>query len=293
MKYREGYAVARDGEPIFYRVIGPNTSNPGIPVALCDGVGCDGYIWKYIERALSETHQVVHWHYRGHGRTPAPRNRDHVCLADLADDLEAVLDAAGVNHAVIAGHSLGVQVSLETYRRHRERTRGLILMCGAYGNPLRTFRGQGTVEKLLPLAAFATRQAPRFVHALWRSLLPTRLAYAVATRIEINPELVHAEDFMPYLEHMAKVDLSLFLSILAHAGRHSAREILPQIDLPTLIVAGEHDGFTPQALSENMHHLIPGSELLVVEGGSHTAPIERPQLVTDTVIRFLDSVPPN
>ena len=57
--------------------------------------------------------------------------------------------------------------------------------------------------------------------------------------------------------------------------------------ISALIVAGERDNFMPRGLSEEMQQLIPGAELLVVEGGSHTAPIERPQLVNDAVLRFL------
>jgi pimeloyl-ACP methyl ester carboxylesterase len=95
---------------------------------------------------------------------------------------------------------------------------------------------------------------------------------------------------MPYLEHIARVDLPLFVEMLAHAGRHSAREILPTIDVPTLVVAGERDNMTPRILSEEMHKSIPGSSLLVVEGGSHTAPIERPHFVNDAVARFLRGV---
>src|SRR5512145_2238228 len=132
---REGFAVAADGSPIYWRTFGQRRA--GAPdVILSDGIGCDGYVWKYLERALGEEHRVIHWHYRGHGRTPVPRNRRNVGIADLADDLATVLDAAGSERAVLAGHSMGVQVCLEAYRRHRDRTVALVLLCGAYGNPL-------------------------------------------------------------------------------------------------------------------------------------------------------------
>lgn len=285
MNQLEGFAVARDGSPIYYRVLGareaPHT------VVLSDGIGCDGFVWKYLARALAERYRVVHWHYRGHGRTPEPRDRRRTSMADLADDLASVLDAAGVERAALAGHSMGVQVCLESYRRHRDRVSGLVLVCGSYGNPLRTFRGRRTLEAALPWISFGINRIPRVAAAVWRNVIPTRLAYAIATRVEVNAELIRLEDFMPYLEHVARVDLPLFLDMLAHAGRHSARELLPAIDVPTLIVAGDRDGFTPRALSDEMHRTIPGAELLVVEGGSHTAPIERPQLVNDAVVRFL------
>ncbi len=287
MRTREGYAVARDGSPIYYQVMGESGGQGGVPLVLSDGIGCDGFIWKYLSPSLSAEWQIVHWHYRGHGRTPEPRDRRRVSMPDLADDLASVLDAVEVTHAVLAGHSMGVQVCLEAYRRHRARVAGLVLMCGAYGNPLRTFRGQRTLDLLLPWVSFSVNRAPRLIGAAWRALVPTRLAFALAARMELNAELVRLEDFMPYLEHIARVDLPLFIEMLAHAGRHSAREVLPTIDVPTLVVAGDRDNMTPRALSEEMASLVSGSKLLIVEGGSHTAPIERPHLVNEAVAHFM------
>jgi len=258
-------------------------------VVCSDGIGCDGYVWKYLEPELRKSHRVVRWHYRGHGRTPAPQDRTRVGIADLADDLAAVLDSATGSSApaILAGHSMGVQVCLEAYRRHRDRVSGLVLLCGSYGTPLRTFKGKRTLEQVLPFVQFAANRLPALSGALWRRLIPTELAFALAKRFEINGELIRREDFLPYLEHMARIDVRLFLDMLAAAGRHSARELLEQIEVPTLIVAGDRDGFTPLALSEEMHHRIRRSELLVVEGGSHTTPIERPAEVSSRVAAFI------
>src|SRR6185503_4124752 len=111
-----------------------------------------------------------------------------------------------------------------------------------------TFKNRRTLEAALPWISFAINRAPRLIGAAWRNLVPTRLAFAIAARTEINGDLVRLEDFMPSLEHIARVDLPLFVEMLGHAGRHTAREILPTIAVPTLIVAGERDGFTPMAL---------------------------------------------
>jgi pimeloyl-ACP methyl ester carboxylesterase len=283
---RQGFAVGCDDTPIFYRVRGP-VDAPA--VVFCDGIGCDGYVWKYLEAELAAHHRTVHWHYRGHGRTPMPRNPRRVDITDLADDLAAVLDAAvgDGEGAIVAGHSMGVQVCLEMYRRHRERVKGLVLMCGAYGTPLRTFKGKRTLEQVLPFVRFAVNRIPGLAQTVVARLIPTELAYQIATRFEINGELIRRDDFFPYLEHMSRVDVRLFLEMLAAAGRHTARELLPHITVPTLIVSGDRDGFTPAALSEEMHQLIRDSELHVVAGGSHTAPIERPAEVTERIANFL------
>jgi pimeloyl-ACP methyl ester carboxylesterase len=278
--------VGRDHTPIYYRVRGV----VGAPaIVFCDGIGCDGYIWKYLERELVQTHRVVHWHYRGHGRTPPPRDASRVDITDLADDLAVVMDAAlgDASRASLAGHSMGVQVCLESYRRYPNRVGSLLLICGSHGNLLRTFKGKATLEQVLPYIRFLVNRMPGVVAGFMRRIMPTELAFQVATRFELNGELIRREDFVPYLEHMSNIDIRLFLEMLACAGRHSAVELLEQINVPTLIVSGERDGFTPARLSDDMHRRIRNSQLFVVAGGSHTAPIERPAEVTTRVTEFL------
>jgi pimeloyl-ACP methyl ester carboxylesterase len=283
---RSAFAIATsDGTPIFYSSSG--AAEAASAVVLSDGIGCDGYVWKYLRRALAPSHHILHWHYRGHGRTPPPRDPARVAIADLADDLTAVLDDAGVDRAVLFGHSMGVQVVLESYRRHRARVAGMVLMCGAPGTPLRTFKGKNTLERLLPLVRRAVGLAPGLFNRVSRALVPTRLAYAVATRTEVNGRLLEQADFMPYLDGIARIDVPLFLAMLAEASRHSALDLLPHIDVPVLVVAGARDGFTPPELSHQMQQVIPGAELLEIEDGSHTAPLERPHLVDRVVLEFL------
>jgi pimeloyl-ACP methyl ester carboxylesterase len=297
---RASYAISpADETPIFYEVSEPEAATGGAaeaanrppdaaaPAALTDGIGCDGYVWKYLRRQLEGERRVLHWHYRGHGRSPLPRDPRRVAIADLADDMAAVLDDSGTDAAVLFGHSMGVQVALETYRRHPDRVCGLVLLCGSPENPLRTFRGQRGLEMVLPRVRSAVERAPRLINQAARLLLPTRLAFGLAARVEVNAELLQASDFMPYLRGLSRVEMPFFLSMLAAAGEHSAVDLLPDIAVPTLIVAGERDGFTPPDLSRSMASAIPDADLCVVESGSHTAPLERPEQVGRAVAVFL------
>lgn len=280
-----GYAVASDGSPLFYETFGAAVGDK-TPALFCDGIGCDGYVWRYLREDLADRFGI-HPHYRGHGRTAPPRDAKRVTVEDLADDVAAVLDDVEVNRAIVIGHSMGVQVALETYRRHRDRIAGLVLICGAPSHPLKTFRGSAALEDLLPIVQKWIHRVPGVVNRVTRTLLPTRLAYEVASRLEIRRELVEPADFMPYLEGMARIDARLFVAMLSSAGQHSADDLLPTIEVPTLVVAGSRDGFTPPDRSRAMADAIPGAELLEIEGGSHTAPIERPQLVDRTICDFV------
>jgi pimeloyl-ACP methyl ester carboxylesterase len=285
---RRSYAVSPvDETPIFYEVFEPASPSPAPPLVLINGIGCDGYVWKYLRRDLGSDRRLIHWHFRGHGRTPLPRNPHRIEIPDLADDLSAVLDDSETRAAVLCGHSMGVQVALETYRRHPDRVLALVLLCGAPENPLKTFRGQRGAEILLPQVRRAVERAPRLINQAARLLVPTRITYALAARLEINADLLSLADFMPYLRGLSRVEVPFFLSMLSAAGEHSAVDLLPQVRVPALVVAGERDGFTPPALSRQMAESIPGSELFIVRGGSHTAPLERPAEVDEIVRDFL------
>ncbi|HTR51472.1 MAG TPA: alpha/beta fold hydrolase [Kofleriaceae bacterium] len=280
-----GYAVSPlDGSPLFYESWGERGA--AAPVLLCDGIGCDGYVWRYLRQDLADRFGL-HPHYRGHGRTAPPRDPARVAIADLADDVACVLDDALVERAVILGHSMGVQVALETYRRHPTRVAGLVLVCGAPSHPLKTFRGSAALEDLLPTIQKWIQRVPGVINRFTRLVLPTKLSYEIAARLEIRRELVEPDDFMPYLEGMARVDARLFVAMLAGAGQHSADDLLPEVAAPTLVVAAERDGFTPPERSRAMAAAIPGAELLEIAGASHTAPIERPQLLGSTVRDFM------
>ena len=280
-----GYAVSpTDGSPLFYESWGER--GHAMPVLLCDGIGCDGYVWRHLRHDLGERF-CVHPHYRGHGRTALPRDPARVTIEDLADDVACVLDDALVERAVLIGHSMGVQVALETYRRHSAHVAGLVLLCGAPSHPLRTFRGSAALEDWLPLIQRWIQRAPGVFNRVSRAVLPTRLAYEVASRFEIRRELVEPGDFMPYLEGMARIDSRLFIAMLAAAGQHSAEDVLPEVTVPTLVIAGGRDGFTPPDRSRAIAAAVPGAELLEIPNASHTAPIEHPQLVNLAIRDFL------
>jgi pimeloyl-ACP methyl ester carboxylesterase len=79
----------------------------------------------------------------------------------------------------------------------------------------------------------------------------------------------------------------MFLRMLRSAGEHSAKDLLPAIDVPVLVLAGDRDSFTPPRYAEEMAAALPKGELLMALGGTHVVPIERRELVRDRVERFL------
>jgi pimeloyl-ACP methyl ester carboxylesterase len=184
---------------------------------------------------------------------------------------------------------MGVQVALEYHRQNPDGVRALILMCGTFGRITTTFHGTDLLDQVLPGLIRGTRMFPGAARAVW-GRVPAAIAFRVACAgRELDGERIQEEDFQRYWEHAALMDPDVFLRMLQRAGEHDARGFLPDVRVPTLIVAAEHDTFTPMALAEEMATAIPNAELEVVEEASHAAPVEQPDRIAERVEDFLSS----
>ncbi len=257
-------------------------------LVLCDGLCCDGFIYKYLWDDLAPLGPVAHFHYRGHGRSELPQDPARIDVSALALDLLTVIDHLETDQVVLFGHSLGTQVVLEAYRRRPELVRALVLMCGSFGRVTHTFKGSNLLATVLPdLIEWVTRH-PKFARALW-ARVPVNVALRVAGLIgDINIRAVRVEDVAPYFQHVIHVDFEMFLRMLKCAGEHSAEDLLPHVNVPTLVIAGARDTITPADLSKAMCDAIPNAKLCVLAEGTHVAPLEQRRATADSIQSFLN-----
>jgi pimeloyl-ACP methyl ester carboxylesterase len=281
--FRQDFLPTGDGARLHFQVQGDG--DPGM--VLCDGLGCDGFAWKYLLPELRERFRVVRWHYRGHGKSTVPDDLDRIGMHYTCDDLARVMDAAGLEQAVIFGHSMGVQVALEFHRRYPSRVAGMVLLCGSYGNPLDTFHDHTLLRGAFPYVRQLVERFPHLSREISRRVMKTDVIVEISVRAELNPLLMKKADMVPYFDHLACMDPVAFVRTLAALQDHSAWEHLPHVNVPTLIVGGMQDRFTPVWLSQRMADAIPNSELMLVPGGSHAAPLELPAVITRRIDRFL------
>jgi pimeloyl-ACP methyl ester carboxylesterase len=128
---------------------------------------------------------------------------------------------------------------------------------------------------------------PKLVRALW-SRMPPKVALRIALLSgEIDPKTINPDDVEPYFRHAANIDFPMFAKMLHAAGEHSAEDLLPSVNVPVLVIAGDHDSFTPPKLSERMAEALPSAELVMLPGGTHVAPLEHHELVALVIEKFL------
>jgi pimeloyl-ACP methyl ester carboxylesterase len=280
-----GFVRAEDGLRLHWRSVGA-----GPALVCCNGVGVSTFFWRYVVHHFRDRYRVVLWDYPGHGRSqrvPDPTAAD-LSVVRLARDLESVMDAAGLENVTLLGHSLGCQVIFEAMRRVSHRVNGLVPMLGTAGSALDTFfdwSGSPRLFKGLHRVIYGARSA---ANPLTRPLLLGPLAWEFARRLSlVDPARAKQADLQPYLEHLGQMDLRLFIDMVLETGKHDAWDVLPDIEVPVLVVAAERDKFTPMWLSEKIVKELSDAELLVLENASHAALIEQPERINSELERFL------
>ena len=271
----EGFTRSYDGTRIYYC-----SEGKGFPLVICNGILCSTGYWTYLRPFFRNRCRVVTFDYRAHGRSELPRHPDNVTVGSFAQDLKAVMDALEIPSAVLAGHSMGVQVILEFYRRYPEQAKGLIPILGTYGHPFRTFYGQQWTEQVMPPVLRMGIKHADSIARVFKPLLGTPISVPLA-RLSgaVHWYLCPTDIMRDYFRQIATMDFRTGFRALLAMSQHSAEDVLPSIRVPTLIIAGENDPFTPPWLSEKMWRTIPRAELLTIPKGTHTALIENPLLM--------------
>jgi len=284
---RTGTICADDGVEIHWSAVGDG------PIIACqNGVGVGTFFWKYVEQHFRDSHTVVTWDYRGHGESDRrldPHTAD-MSVARHADDLATVLKHLSPQGApaLLVGHSMGCQVSLETRRRHPELVAGLVLILGTAGHALRTFFDNPRSPLLFRAIKKIIFRTGDLANELSRPVLASPLAWSLTKRLSlVDPYYTAKEDMVPYMDHLATLDMRLFIQCILQTETHNAWDLLPNLDRPLLVIAGEKDKFTPMWCSRKMVDITPGAELLVLADASHAALIEQPESINHRIERFL------
>ena len=280
---KEGILYSYDSTALYY-----SSEGKGFPLITCNGILCSLGYWVYFTPYFRRHYRVISWDYRGHGKSGLPADPANVTMISHCQDLKSLMDALDVPQAILVGHSMGVQVILEFYKNYPDRVAGLIPVCGTYGHPFRTFYGKDWMEKFYPLLLQNGERHAKGIENVFKPLLQTRLPVPIARLIgAIHWYRCPTEIMIDYFQHISTMDFEFGCRSLMAMGEHSAEDILGAIAVPTLIIAGDKDLFTPVWIAEKMWRSIPGAELLIIPNGTHTALVEAPALMNLRIETFL------
>lgn len=279
----ETMATSYDGTKIWCRRVGQ-----GLPIICLNGLGCSTFYFSYVEDYLKRTFQVITWDYRGHGLSEPPRVRKNHTIESLVMDLKAVMDVFNIKAALLIGHSMGTQVLYEFYSRFPKRCLALISCFGTFEKPFDTFLNSPLSKYIFEGIYVFNHMFPRTSNLIGTLMLKNPLSFHLGGLFKVmKPYLVDKKILEQYIDHIINVDPVFLTDLTRNMQEHSAEESLKKINVPTLIIGGEEDTFTPIWLAKKMHHLIAKSELFVVKKGSHVALVEQPELINLRIEKFI------
>ena len=259
-----------NGQNLYYEVHGE-----GEPLVLVMGIGYDATLWTLHQvPALSAHFKVIIFDNRDVGRSSHAVS-DYT-IADMADDVAALLDALDIARAHVLGLSMGALIAEEFALRHAERLNGLVL-CGPDSAPARDVVHpiavwDWTKQTDESGAMFGAQQLTWLFSSAFR-----RNAAAVQQTVEFlasNPNPVQPAAYARQARAYLQYDPADRLSAIA------AR---------TLVIVGEQDLLTPPWIAAEVAQAIDGAQLEIVRGAgaSHVVPLERPDDFNRLVIEFL------
>lgn len=243
----------RDGVKIHYEVHGE-----GPAILLSHGYSATCRMWDGQIEAFKNRHRVIVWDMRGHGQSDYPDDQNLYSEALTVEDMKAILDACGVDRAIIGGLSLGGYMTMAFHLAHPERCRALMLFDTGPG-----YKKDEAREE-------------------WNSM-----AIARAERLE--------KEGLAALGPSDEVRMAQHRSAdgLARAARGMLTQVdsrvinsLETIGVPTLVLVGAEDKNFLNAI-DYIAKKIPGSTKVVIPEAGHAANLHQPEKFNEAMEQFI------
>jgi pimeloyl-ACP methyl ester carboxylesterase len=256
--------VEVDRLQIAYERVG---SGPAL-VLLHGYVGDGPTTWRRQLDGLSDEFTVVAWDAPGAGRSTDPPER--FGLDGYADCLAGFLDKLRLETACVVGLSFGGILTLALQRRHAARSSALIL-ASAYAGWGGSLAPEVAAQRLRQALALAEGAPEAFVDALLPTMFSKPMPRETVDDFRAGMEAFHPRGFRA----------------MARASAEDVRDVLPHIDVPTLLVYGDRDVRAPLTVARDLHAAISRSRLVVLPGAGHVCNVEAPDEFNAAVRDFL------
>lgn len=237
-----------DGIRIHTRVSTIQTAPGRLPVVCVHGLGVSGSYMIPTAAQLANHYRVYVPDLPGFGDSGTPPNVPD--LRGLGATLIAWMNAMELGPAVLVGNSMGCQVAVHAAVDHPDRVARLVLGGPTIDPAARTAHGQ-----IIRLLADVLMEPPSMI------------AVAIRDYLKCGP--------------------ARMLATLRHSLRDPIEEMLPLVDIPTLVVRGARDPIVPQRWAERAARLLPQGRLIVLPGAAHAINYAQPVQFARVVREFL------
>jgi len=267
-----------DGYNLFYEDINPDSKS--CTLILLHGFASSASFFKEQIKVLKNEYRIIAFDALGHGRSDHPNEINLANLTknlrhEIIRDLEGLLEFLNVKESFgIIGHSLvGGMIAQLICMKHPERVRFLILLNSGYimiDNVIRNM-----FYNLLPY--YIRMNFLDIIANGVEKVLDKTIPFIIAT---LSNSVLNVN--LPKEELQMKIEDQIFRMVT------EIKEYNPSsIKCSTLIIAGRLDNFAPETMSEQLHKMIPNSQLEIIDMAGHFAPAQRKEIVNELICNFI------
>jgi len=259
-----------DGVSLFYEEHGPTDAETFVFV---EGLGYGRWMWRWQREAFEDDYHVVVWDNRGTGKSDTPDGP--YSIEAMASDLDAVLDAIGVESAHVVGASMGGMIA-QQYALEYDRATTLSLLCTTPGGENAVPTPPETQDKMFNVPeGYDEREEIRY------KMSPAMTDEFADSHDDLIADIVDwrlAGDATDAGREAQAVAVMNF----------DASDRLGELSMPTLIAHGTDDRVLPVENAELLAELLPHAEVEHFGGGPHLFFIEQSAAVNERLRTFLD-----
>ena len=211
-------------------------------------------IWRHVFSELSRDHELVRYDERGNGLSDW--DVDDISFEAFVRDLEAVVDAAGLDRFALLGISQGCPVCIAYAVRHPERVSQLVL----YGGYARGWAQRGQAEKekgnaIVELIRQGWGQDnPAFRQMFTSTMIPGASSEQMDWHNDVQRNTTSPENAVRLRLAMGDINVS---------------SILPEVTTPTLVLHAREDSVAPFEGGRRIAAMIPGARFVPLESANH------------------------
>ena len=243
-------------------------------VWLQHGVGRSTKFWYHWVPALARHYQVLRRDMRGHGQSGDPGPDHKWSIDELVNDMRAFMDAVGLQQVHYVGESIGGILGVVFASRWPERLKSLTIC-----NSPTTIRPAGTKALSGQHGTVNNALATGGSKGWGRLLIEQKIISGK------NPE--HIEWVV---NEWAKTPTHVLQGITRTLDGADTAPLLPQLKVPTLILAPARSPITPLSDQLSMRTLIPNARVSVIEGPGHEIYVDEPEECISAFLKFLRSL---
>jgi 3-oxoadipate enol-lactonase len=230
-------------------------------------------MWNIQVEALKENYRVIAYDIRGHGNSDA--GIDEFFIELFVIDLLRLMEKLKIEKSILCGLSLGGYIALNAVLKHPDRFDGLIL------NDTQCIADTPEIKENRCLAIIRIMKdgVEQYADEIIKNLFAPGSFTKKKTVIDAVKEMI-----------ISTPKQSLCNTLHALAERKETCDLLPQINIPVLIMVGQEDKITPIAVAQQMHEKILNSKMEIIQQAGHLSNLENPVAFNTHLVNFLKLV---